>query len=225
MSSPFIRKLRREVTANPKKTGVLAVISVVAIWFWIPLVAKWCGATEAAPAAAAPAASSASATASAPATAVTPAAAGATPPPTSTCERWQVVAERLERDPRMKPANEFGRWRDPFGPSAAELAAAQRAATVKQREKTTKAERPTPSAAGLVLSSTIVRATGSVAMINGVAYHEGNIVPAGDAGFTLVEIRPRQVVLACDNQRYELHLNAVEIAGSTTRGAKPDSAD
>ena len=225
MSSPLIRKLRREVTANPKKTGILAVISVAAIWFWIPLVAKWCGATKGAPLAAAPAASPASGPASAPTTAVTPVVQDPTPPPTSPCERWQVVAERLDRDPRMKATGEFGRWRDPFGPSASELAAAERAAIQQQREKTTKIQRPTPSAAGLVLSSTMVRPAGSVAMINGIAYHEGSLVPAGEAGFRLVEIRPRHVVLVHDNQHYELHLNSVEIAGPATTGPKPDSAD
>ncbi len=227
MSSPFIRKLRREITANPKKTGILAVISVVAIWFWIPLVAKWCGVSEAAPLVATPPAGSPSAAASAPATTVTPTAQATAPAPIAPAEHWQHVAERLDRDPRMKPAAEFGQWRDPFGPSAAELAAAQRAATEKQREKISKAELPSPSAAGLVLSSTIVRPGGSVAMINGATYHEGSLVPAGQAGagFTLVEIRPRQVVLARDNQRYELHLSTVEIAGPTTARSKQQSAD
>ena len=232
MSSPFIRKLRREITANPKKTGILAVISVVAIWFWIPLVAKWCGVSEAAPlatapSAAAPPAGSPPAAAGTQATTVTPIAQDTAPAPIPPSERWQHVAERLERDPQMKPAAEFGQWRDPFGPSAAELAAAQRAVTEKQQEKTAKTELPSPSAAGLVLSSTIVRPAGSVAMISGATYHEGSLVPAGQAGtgFTLVEIRPRQVVLVRGLERYELHLRTVEIAGPATARSKQESAD
>ena len=41
MSSRFARRLRREIAANPKKAGVLALLLVVAIWFWTPLMAKW----------------------------------------------------------------------------------------------------------------------------------------------------------------------------------------
>src|SRR5437762_3182183 len=41
MRSRFTVRLRREIAANPKKAGILGLLLAVAIWFWIPLVAKW----------------------------------------------------------------------------------------------------------------------------------------------------------------------------------------
>jgi hypothetical protein len=47
----FLRKLRRELTRNPKQTAVLAGGLLVAAYFWAPLVMQWCSKSGSAPAA------------------------------------------------------------------------------------------------------------------------------------------------------------------------------
>ncbi len=42
VNSSLIRRLRRETKANPAKAAALAVVLLVAIWFWVPLVVRWC---------------------------------------------------------------------------------------------------------------------------------------------------------------------------------------
>src|ERR1700681_3555557 len=46
VNSRFSVKLRREIAANPKKAGILALLLIVAIWFWAPLLGKWFGKPE-----------------------------------------------------------------------------------------------------------------------------------------------------------------------------------
>lgn len=35
------KRLRKELLANPKQAAVLAIVCVVAVWFWSPLLMKW----------------------------------------------------------------------------------------------------------------------------------------------------------------------------------------
>lgn len=35
------KRFRRELLANPKQAAVLAIVSLVALWFWSPLLMKW----------------------------------------------------------------------------------------------------------------------------------------------------------------------------------------
>ncbi len=128
----------------------------------------------------------------------------------------------------MKPVAELGIRRDPFGPSAQELAAeAEREAAEKRlaAQKKTKAPRReelTPAAAGLTLSSTIVRSQHSVALINGQTYHEGSFVPAsdGNGGFVVANILPREILLERHGKRFQLALKSIEV---TRKSASSES--
>jgi hypothetical protein len=244
VSSPLVRKLRREVKANPLKATILAVLLVVAIWFWVPLVEKWCSASPVlAPdgnatvasgsgssgAASAPVAVGTTATAVAATTTSTNAVEAKTVEGVKTVNYpWQVVVKRLEKDPRMTSVVDLGNWRDPFGPSAVEVAAAaekkeaEKQLAAKKKTKAAQLEELTPAGAGLTLASTIIRPQRSVAMINGQVYYEGNFVPAndGNGGFIVADIRPRQIVLERNGKRFQLNLKSVEVART---GAKNDA--
>jgi hypothetical protein len=210
VSSSFIRKLRREITANPKKAGALGVLLLVALCFWAPLVAKWFSG---------PASDPSNATTSPPATAAatvaaTTSIAGAnvngTPSPDKSKTptwSWQQLVRWMEKDPNALPAIDLGGGRDPFGPSRADLAA-------KEQKESAPAPEQTPGDAGLVLNSTIVGLGENVALIGGESYKVGSLVPAheGEGGFRLVEIRPRQVILDRQGKRYELNLETTEVA-------------
>jgi hypothetical protein len=111
----------------------------------------------------------------------------------------------------MRPNRQAGLGRDPFGPSAAELAAAK--AKQQQQQKTTKCPPPAdllPADAGLVLNSTLVGSGRRIAMIDGEPYWEGDTVPASHSsdGFRLVEVYPRQVVLERQGKHYGLEIKS-----------------
>ena len=40
-SGNLVKKIKKEVMRSPQKSGVLALITVVAIYFWVPLLIKW----------------------------------------------------------------------------------------------------------------------------------------------------------------------------------------
>lgn len=214
MNSKLIRRLRRETKANPAKAAALAVVLLVAIWFWAPLVIRWCSPAAASSDEAVAPIATAEPTASrpsvAPAGGSVSATATTTPPVT-----WQRLVQRIEQDPRMQPNRQPGHGRDPFGPSAAELAAAK----VKQQQQSKIKRVPPaellPADAGLVLNSTLVGSGRRMAMIGGEPYWEGDIVPAshGTDGFRLVEIYPRQVVLERQGKHYGLEIKSTNPFG------------
>lgn len=110
----------------------------------------------------------------------------------------------------MQPARQLGVGRDPFGPSAAAVAAQLAAAKANVRKPVKRALPPDlmPADAGLVLNSTLVGSGRRMALIGGEPYWEGDTVPAprDSVSFRLVEIFPRQVVLERQGNRYGLEI-------------------
>ena len=188
--------------ANPKKAALLGLVTVVALYFWAPLLRGWFTAdkadaqatTEAAPvtvtaglqtAAAAPAATEK------PATVVQPS--------------WQQVVEWMHKDPRTMIAPVLVQTRDPFQapkPDEPDMTA----------EDNIKAKPPVikPTDAGLVLTSTIIGPQRRVVQINGKTYAVGQTVEAAKdkdsipMKYKLIEIHPRRAILEADGERFEL---------------------
>ena len=226
MSSRFVSKVRREIATNRKQAGVLALLLVVAIWFWIPLVAKWFGKPATAVAKASPATEAAGKSAGsrvpAPAekhqpiktaSAISTDAASAALP----THPWRQLVTWIEHDPRTVPAAGLSSGRDPF----------QRPTTPATETKVilppAKPRDATPADAGLVLTSTIVGHGQRAALIGGRIYDEGNLVPSrnGRGEFVVIEIRPRAVILEQNAKRYTLSLPidawAANVAPKTSR--------
>ncbi len=205
MSSRLLRKLRREIKASPRKTAVLALLSVVGLWFWIPLVARWFGKTDSEAASAVPVAANTAQPRSIGGSVTTPATAAMSPgtmvAATAGSHRpWHQLLAWIEQDARMKPTSDFGNGRDPFHPREEN----------KTKGAVVPVEKPdiTPSDAGLALSSTIVGAGERTALIGRDVYREGDTIstPRGEGEFRLVEIRPREVVLERSGKQYRLEL-------------------
>jgi hypothetical protein len=108
----------------------------------------------------------------------------------------------------MSPATELAAGRDPFKSLPTE------SAEKKQTESAPEQPDLTPTAAGLVLTSTIVGRGQKIALIGGESYKEGSVVAArrGEADFRLIEIRPREVILERKGRLYNLSLPTNEWA-------------
>jgi hypothetical protein len=205
-TNKLVRRLKRELTANPKKGAALAVLLAVAIWFWLPLVEKFWGqkpeenvANKTKPVAASAVADTAN-------------AAEAGDANKLTNDHWKQVVDWIHNDPMMKPQFPTSGARNPFGPSEARRLA-------REEANRTAAPPPppdaTPQESGLVLSSTVIGARMRTAMINQRAYHEGQIVkaPKDEDRFKLVRIETNYVVLENNGKQYQLKLPTVEMAG------------
>jgi len=97
--------------------------------------------------------------------------------------------------------------RDPFEPPRTEVAESKAEVEDKSRPKPPTI---TPSAAGLVLTSTIIGPQRRIAQISGKTYVVGQAIEAVKdketlgVAFKLVEVHPRRAILEADGQRFEL---------------------
>jgi hypothetical protein len=215
LSSRWVRKLRREIKSSPKKAAVLALLSVVALWFWAPLAAKWFGKSETDGKSAAPVAATNPQPSNTRNSGVNMAATGLVPDvaavkPVFPRRPWQQLLSWIEQDSRMSPAADLGSGRDPFHPIEEK----------KNKPLAVTTEKPdvTPADAGLALRSTIVGGDQKTALIGREVYREGETIAAtrGEGEFRLVEIRPREVVLERSGKLYRLGLPTTEWAVKPT---------
>lgn len=232
------QQLKYEATAHPVKAGALAVGLLLAVWFWIPLVAKMFGGGEPSPApmtSRAPftsttvtttTASNLSSNSTAVKNALSPNSAVA-----ASATKWQELREWMEIDPRMAAAPKLLSQHDPFRPLPRST---PRQAVLKDSdaEQATIAPGPvfTPEMVGLELTSTLVGSTRSVAMINDKTYRltrtdrgvecEPEFVQAPWNGqeirFTLVSVLPKSVILESNGHRHRLKLADTNIDEAIT---------
>ena len=200
------RQLRREASANPKKAAFLGLAVLAAAYFWTPLVWGWIGKNDKnAPGAVAPSGATPVAAALVPAAMpdakATPKDAGPDRLP------WPQIVQQMHDDPRMMTAPPLTITRDPFEPPRTEVAESKAEVEDKSRPKPPTI---TPSAAGLVLTSTIIGPQRRIAQISGKTYVVGQAIEAVKdketlgVAFKLVEVHPRRAILEADGQRFEL---------------------
>ena len=202
------KKLRREAVTNPKKAALLGLVIVVALYFWAPLIRGWIVGSKTATEATTDAAAVIVAAAVPPA-AGAPAATGKSVP---VLPSWQKLVQWMHEDPRTMTAPMLTQTRDPFEVAKNEETKVEEKAEVKPPTIT-------PTAAGLVLTSTIVGPQRRVVQINGDTYTVGQtiqVVKDKDSlrtKFKVVEIHPRRAVLEADGERFELTIPEPNKAG------------
>ena len=182
------KKVRRELTRNPKKTSVLALLALVACYFWAPLIFGWLApdaspnADEAAQADATDAASTAAASGLAPATADA-ATQRAQAQRAALAEQWASIVAAMSKDPLTLPAKDVAAFRDPFETPAGHATTGTAGGDNSQTPHIAaagEAERElTPQRAGIVLHFTVVGPRDKLARINGQNYREGESIPIG----------------------------------------------
>jgi hypothetical protein len=189
------KKLRREAIANPKKAALLGLVIVLALYFWAPLIRGWIVGNK----------TTTEATTDTAAAAVPPAAGApaATEKSLPVPPSWQKLVQWMHEDPRTMTAPMLTQTRDPFEMAKSDETKVEEPAEVKTPTIT-------PTAAGLVLTSTIVGPQRRVVQINGDTYTVGQTIEVVKekeslrAKFKVVEIHPRRAVLEAEGERFEL---------------------
>lgn len=200
------RQLRREATANPKKAVFLGLAVLAAAYFWTPLVLGWIGKND----------KDGSAVATPSGTAPVAVAAGPQVTPDIKAARrdaetdrlpWSTIVQQMHDDPRMKTADSLTIARDPFEPPRTVVAESN---AVEEEASEPKLPSVSPSAAGLVLTSTIIGPQRRVARISGKSYVQGQVIEVVRDGerlgvaFKLIEVQARRAVVEADGHRFEL---------------------
>lgn len=198
------QQLVREIKRKPGKASLLALLVLVAAWFWGPLVGKWFGGDERTEAAAE--GTSVAAVDSEPNN--TQAMPEPVSPAAATSGRgasWKEVLRKIESDPRMRPQGVAAADRNPFA-APREIQSEDREPTVAGKE----ASEDAPEAEGgerFALEGTFGGSRRRVAMINGKSYDVGDEIasPAGKA-WIVKQIDALSVVLVQDGRELELSL-------------------
>jgi hypothetical protein len=217
-TNKWIKRLRRECTADPKKAAFLGLLMLVAVYFWAPLAWGWLTAASPTDRVSVPlaqsevpmmpghgnlAADSASRQADAPR------------------YPWQELARWRNADPRTVATREPAAGRDPF-----RLVQTESVEAKKVNEETPSEPRPvwTAETLGLQLSSTIVGPGRSIARISGRTYELGHTLELSRDGsrisLTLSEVGPGRAVLQGQGQSFELTIpdrqpsGRIELLGS-----------
>jgi len=204
----LVKQLKRDVTASPKKAAALALMLLVALYFWAPLVWKWFVPTG------------------------DKAGGGQTagliltdePPTAGEAEAsgrlrlpWEEIRQVIQTDPRMTSAALDERWPDPFARPAPAAPAAVDAESPEAAGGATAAAGE-PREASLVVTSIAISRRRKSATINGDTYEENDTVPSGadaretSAGYRIVRIERQAVTLERDGRTLVLELSRPGLA-------------
>lgn len=198
----LVKRLRREMTANPKKAIILGLVLLVGVYFWAPLLASWMGSGNTPVAAKA---SDASADLVPSFTAMLTAQTAAKPKDKETEKQhsWSTLAEWLDRDDRTTAADPQVVGRNPF------------CAVVEKKEikvalpKVIKT-RLTPQQLAMSLEGTMIGRQRKMAVIDGRGYQLGDTIKVrnrqGSAEFELSEIESHSAVLTLGGERFVLRI-------------------
>ena len=204
----LIHQLRREAAANKGKAVALGLTTVVALYFWAPLVASWFGGDE-------PSGTAEAAVAAAPASVPTPAATTGQPNTTmnDVGHSWKDLHQWMDEDPLMESAGLPKGVQAPF--KLLTPATTDQDQQTDEDEVALAAAELTPDTLGLVLTSTLVGRQRSIIQISGKTYavahpQGGTKIPIafptdqGVVRFDVLSVRPQLVVLQRNNKTYTL---------------------
>ena len=202
----LLNQLKREATASPAKAGTLGLLTVVALYFVVPLIWSMV-AGDSKPTSSPAVASNPNPTQSSP----TPTEANPSDVP-SLPYAWQDLASAIDTDARTAQVATHPQRRSPFS----EFVASGNEQADSSKKTAPAVVEQTPEQLGFQLTSTIVGKTRSVALINGKAYRfSPQSSPAvwikldkanSDYAFQLVDVRDNMVVLERDGKRYPLRI-------------------
>lgn len=215
------KQLQRELKRNPKQAGILALLAVVAVWFWLPLV--WKSDDSMSTPVVTPTATETTAN-TAVVTAVTTTATSTTAPTTTTATNqslsWDRIVQEIDNDPLMQPITVLTAAtldRSPFAiyahvePAKAEETPAEATRFIPPQPVEVVV---TPDEAGLQVTGTIVSRNRGSATINGEAFRTGDVIEGKDGlVFTLVNVEATGVTLERNGKQFPLTIRRKPRAG------------
>lgn len=214
MNASTIQTLKKELGRNKAKTSVLGVLCLVAIYYWIPLIAKFIpgGKPDSEPAVATAADGAAADGAAASPVAVTPTTAAVAPTATPVAAGeildWERVARAIETDEYMTSVAANPLQKSPFaGLDAVGTEEALPNEIGSPNEETELTELEIADDIGLAVTSVIVGSRRSVATINGVSYKLGDIVNVGDQEFQIVTITADAIAVRGEGRELQVPVN------------------
>ncbi|HUE73116.1 MAG TPA: hypothetical protein VMP01_19685 [Pirellulaceae bacterium] len=186
--------IRRELTANPKKAAVLALLLAAAAWFWGPIVWRNLGGAK-------PPAQGQAQVVNSELHAIGSVFTAKSKTQDTPKGNWRELIAARRQDPLARPATFDPQWPQPFKVMALAVAAGGETPATQVVL--------TPAQAGLVLESIVYGKTRRAAMINGEVYREGSEVAASAAlgsavTFQVVHIDRASVALERYGRTYRL---------------------
>jgi hypothetical protein len=206
--SKLAQQLARDMKASAAKTGVLVLLLLVGLYFWLPplLKAFSSGTTAATPSATAPGSATPAATAS----------ASSAPNPIAVAKKSHdsaALRKLLHEHPLLQPAKAEEMPEKPFGLDddliplpvliAEDSLAEPPPAPLKPKAKSIE------RLEGLTLRSTLVGPTRRAAMINNRLFQEGQSVPWNDKQLRLESVTRKAVTLTDGAQSWQLTLKDI----------------
>ena len=200
------KKIRRELARSPKKSAALAVMTLVAVYFWVPIIGGWLKKEETAP----------TPPPTAPEQSV---AATSSQPQQQSTQRyqWHQIEEWMQADPARKPGELLVDSRHPFV-DLVELARLE-------EQEHAKTERSQSELAvenlKLTLTNTIVGGRARRATINGILYAEGDKLRVNpnaqskeliETDIVIEAIHKSQVILSQEDYKHTVSLSHVTLA-------------
>lgn len=211
----FLKAIRRELAAHPKKAALLGLLVLAAAYFWGPIVWRQFAGK---PARQTNATLAAASFAPAPQGVASESERSNAPLP-----RWDEIRKWREQDPLMRTVPFDPAWPEPFrgDPAALAAAAANSAASAGATSPLA-----SPAEVGLVLESVIYGPTNRAAVIGGKIYREGAKVIARPATgpaveFELRRIDRRSVELVRHDKPYRLEFPMPKLGDSERIDSSP----
>jgi hypothetical protein len=206
------KRLKRELTANPKQAAVLGIGCVVAAWFWAPLIAGWLQGKSTAVATVDPAPPTTHTSLESPG------------PAKSDVLNWQACMAQRKLDPRMRWAAEIASKRDPFAPVLevpSELEQREAVALGETDAGNAKDSEPLDlTKLNLVVQSIVYSRDRRLAKVNGQTVRVNDVVEvAGDSGeqkesiaCRVTAIRATAVLMEVNGQQVWLEIQQKKLA-------------
>ncbi len=218
-------QLRRDLAANPKKAAALGLMVAVALYFWGPLAWKFIKSNSAK--------QNSKANMASLILTDDPIEPSQQPKGGSrTRFKWERVRQLIQQDPHMLSATFDATWVDPFGKPAAATTEASPTGETSAEEQAgtaTKVAAIDPQSLGITLGGVMVSPRGRLAMINGEAFREGEVIALTDKrdkGVTheihVVKINRQSVDLDFGGRTFSLELTQPRLAnGDDFERGKP----
>ena len=215
MNANTIKKLKKELARNKAKSAVLAVLCLVAVYYWLPLFAKLLPGEKSNPA---EVAATEEEIGGPPVTPTTNSTSNPAPVPIAPEFNWRKIARAIEADVYMTSVPAKPEIRSPFAfikEVIEEPLTTDDIPVDNQGDVPTEQDEAPDPTADLVVTSIIVGGRRSVATINGVSYKLGDVIRSEGGELQIVTMDAESV--SVDNEGEIVQITLTKPWGAPNR--------